>query len=657
MAEVTKSGNSVDDSLKESSWRRFTEFQTSIEQQIDEVTLKIDFKVHLTMEEESGSSDRIETEPQEEFDIRLNLALTKFQSEIAILRLRVPKYKAIVEKVDNFIQDEMKKRSSGKIQEKLLELWQADTQREQEKSERILESKNEWFDKYEENYGNEPVKSISPKKRKVDKSTGNKNNTRRQSFPRSRSRSRSVINKKSYASVVKNERKPSNNRAEQSTYNHPDALPQRPRRQRQNRNISNERQRNANTYQRSRDRTPNPENNNHFLREGQMWKKRKKKEIKLLEHGLKFTPTPISDNVDLITDTDEFCRKLRLREFFGNTNYEDGSLVRNKKGTNPQPNRDKHLEEYINCLKQTANTNIVDSHVKSNLPKSQQKTIKKLQNDESIIIKEADKGGGIVIMDKDHYKDMVLNQLEDGVFYQKLNGNRDKSTMSKIRKLIKEYSDNLTDKEKDYLKNFEVKTSNFYGLPKIHKSKEIQDHVENCDSMYIKINRPTDLKIRPIIAGPSCSTQRLSNLLDILLKPLCIKVPSFVRDDMDFLNYIPDRVPLDTILVTFRQITTQVDSSCFDEEAVATALDNAVESDINRQSRDKEKCHVTKVERNCIELELVAFPDVFKSPLQLQNAIKTLVRQLIVAGEINTNDSSDLDIRFKVKTPLTTGNR
>ncbi|CAG2246103.1 unnamed protein product [Mytilus edulis] len=105
-----------------------------------------------------------------------------------------------------------------------------------------------------------------------------------------------------------------------------------------------------------------------------------------------------------------------------------------------------------------------------------------------------------------------------------------------------------------------------------------------------------------------------------------------------------------------RQITvaTQVDSSCFDEEAVARALDNAIESDIDRQSRDREKFHVTKVERNCIELELVAFPDVFKSPQQLQNAIKTLVRQLIVAGEIDTNDSSDIYIRFKVKTPLTT---
>ncbi|CAC5421966.1 unnamed protein product [Mytilus coruscus] len=65
-------------------------------------------------------------------------------------------------------------------------------------------------------------------------------------------------------------------------------------------------------------------------------------EKKLLEHGLKFTPTAMSDNVDLITDTDEFCRKLRLCEFFGNTNHKDGSLVRNKKGNNHQPNRDKH---------------------------------------------------------------------------------------------------------------------------------------------------------------------------------------------------------------------------------------------------------------------------------------------------------------------------
>ena len=43
----------------------------------------------------------------------------------------------------------------------------------------------------------------------------------------------------------------------------------------------------------------------------------------------------------------------------------------------------------------------------------------------------------------------------------------------------------------------------------------------------------------------------LSHLLDILLKPLCEKVPSFIRDDLDFLNHVPDTVVEDTTLVTF----------------------------------------------------------------------------------------------------------
>ena len=35
------------------------------------------------------------------------------------------------------------------------------------------------------------------------------------------------------------------------------------------------------------------------------------------------------------------------------------------------------------------------------------------------------------------------------------------------------------------------------------------------------------------------------------MKPLCNKVPSFIRDDLDFLNYIPDEADENTILVTF----------------------------------------------------------------------------------------------------------
>lgn len=40
-------------------------------------------------------------------------------------------------------------------------------------------------------------------------------------------------------------------------------------------------------------------------------------------------------------------------------------------------------------------------------------------------------------------------------------------------------------------------------------------------------------------------------MLNIILKPLCTKVTSYSRDAIDFLNYIPQTIPRDTILVKF----------------------------------------------------------------------------------------------------------
>ncbi|XP_062601156.1 uncharacterized protein LOC134262845 [Saccostrea cucullata] len=203
------------------------------------------------------------------------------------------------------------------------------------------------------------------------------------------------------------------------------------------------------------------------------------------------------------------------------------------------------------CLKNSADTNLAETNVKSNISRKEQNALKDLSEDSSIIIKEADKGGAIVIMDRDHYKEMVMSQLQDDQFYKKLDQNGDRQTMRRIERLTKKFAGEFTKNEIDYLTHFEVKTSNFYGLPKIHKSKEIQENIKRCENTYIKIPKPSDLKLRPIIAGPSSCTQRLSNLLDLILKPLCKIVPSFIRDDLDFLNYIPEEVQQNTILVSF----------------------------------------------------------------------------------------------------------
>lgn len=79
----------------------------------------------------------------------------------------------------------------------------------------------------------------------------------------------------------------------------------------------------------------------------------------------------------------------------------------------------------------------------------------------------------------------------------------------------------------------------------------VEIKIGNCAVIYIKLPQPTDLKIRTIVAGPASNTQRLSNSLDIILKPRCELLPNYVKDDMDFLNYTPESVDPKTVLVSF----------------------------------------------------------------------------------------------------------
>lgn len=272
--------------------------------------------------------------------------------------------------------------------------------------------------------------------------------------------------------------------------------------------------------------------------------------MKLLKKGLKFTPTPSANTEELEVDIQKFCRKLRLVEFFADKETEDDeSLIRNKSKFTPKKGRNRELDEYIDSI--TKFPLQPKSNVKRNISKREQQAIKRLQTDSSIVIKEADKGGAIVIMDSSYYENLVNDQLSDRTFYAEIPSNMDKKTTRRLNNLISKHEQSLTEKESDCLVNFESRTSNFYGLPKVHKSKQIQSAVKEQNSEYVILNAPTDLKLRPIIAGPSCPTNRLSNLIDIILKPLCTCVPSFIRDDIHFLSKLPERSQTDCTLVTF----------------------------------------------------------------------------------------------------------
>ena len=65
--------------------------------------------------------------------------------------------------------------------------------------------------------------------------------------------------------------------------------------------------------------------------------------------------------------------------------------------------------------------------------------------------------------------------------------NADTKVMKKIENLTNKYSDVLEEHEIEYLREFRPSTSNFYVLPKVHKSKISTNLVEEKSVEYLKI--------------------------------------------------------------------------------------------------------------------------------------------------------------------------
>ena len=124
--------------------------------------------------------------------------------------------------------------------------------------------------------------------------------------------------------------------------------------------------------------------------------------MSVLLKGLKFTPTPEKGNHEqLSNDIAEFHRKLKLKEYFySNENtVQDDSLVRNNSYFEPPRGRNNMLDEYIDLTK-VIPRNDTQRKKSFNITLNERFAIDSLAKDTSIVIKEADKGGGIVIMNK-----------------------------------------------------------------------------------------------------------------------------------------------------------------------------------------------------------------------------------------------------------------
>ena len=268
------------------------------------------------------------------------------------------------------------------------------------------------------------------------------------------------------------------------------------------------------------------------------------------------------------------------------------SLVKNPSTFTPPPNRNFILDTYIDYLTKYSleQVNISKSKTKYILKIQEWEAIMQLKNDRNLVIKEGDKGGACFIMDKNYYKEKILSLLSDKKTILSLlsdkktykeihNTTIEKEMLIKIEKLTNSYRDALTKEERDYITNFDIQASNNYGLPKVHKCTEILKAIQDSPDKCLVVNCPTSLTMRPIIAGPKCTTSRLSDFIDKILRPFLCKVESYVRDDIDFLTKMPREADTKRVFATFdiTSMYTNIENS-LGLEAIKFWLENYPET-------------------------------------------------------------------------------
>lgn len=271
-------------------------------------------------------------------------------------------------------------------------------------------------------------------------------------------------------------------------------------------------------------------------------------ETSLLAKGLNFCPVPGPINsTKLSQELDYFARSLRIKEYFASKKEEDYEVNSSsdiegdtkyrfvkKSEWVPKPSKNTTLESFIDNVK-TEIISTVESYTNNfdNLSSDERTALRNLRSNVEIVIKPADKGSAVVVMDKSAYIREAERQLNDDRFYMKLEEDPTEKFSDEITKELTKMNTlgYIDDKTLEYLTPDNPKAGRFYLLPKIHKP-----------------NNPG----RPIVSANGHPTEKISEFVDYHLRPHVESLPSFVKDTTDYLQKMAALNPLPpgTTLVT-----------------------------------------------------------------------------------------------------------
>lgn len=158
---------------------------------------------------------------------------------------------------------------------------------------------------------------------------------------------------------------------------------------------------------------------------------------------------------------------------------------------------------------------------KHNLTPGELLSLKQFLNNPELVIKQADKDGGIVILDKSTYVAEAMRLLSDSKTYKKLSCDPLPSFRTEADLLITHaINDHVLDKkEAAFIRKDFYSTPYFYHLPKLHKDAK---------------NPPG----RPIVASMNSITSGFSLYIDSFLQPLAQALQSYIRDSTHLMGLL-----------------------------------------------------------------------------------------------------------------------
>ena len=91
---------------------------------------------------------------------------------------------------------------------------------------------------------------------------------------------------------------------------------------------------------------------------------------------------------------------------------------------------------------------MTNNDVNGNLTKQERRALTQLQEDQDLVIRKADKGNTLVLMDKDYYfNTLVVKHHLHTSTYQKVDSDSDNRVLNNLKLLINKYESCLTKNE------------------------------------------------------------------------------------------------------------------------------------------------------------------------------------------------------------------